>query len=162
MPIYMEIDGVPGNVTEANHTNWIECATVGWGVGRSINTPVGAAADREGSAASISEVTVTKPLDESSNSLFALACAKGTGNGKIVKIHITKSGDETGMSNYAEYELTDTLISGYSVNSAGDRPVETVSFNYTKIMQKTEVFNADLSAKGPASKTFDIPTATVS
>jgi type VI secretion system secreted protein Hcp len=67
MPIYIKLGDVKGGVTEgATYNGWIEAGSLQFGVGRGISTPTGNASDREASAPSISEVTVSKNYDASS------------------------------------------------------------------------------------------------
>ena len=56
MAIYMKVDGIKGDVTEAGHADWIEINSFQWGVGRGIGSPKSSASDRESSEASVSEV----------------------------------------------------------------------------------------------------------
>ena len=128
MAIYMEIEGIEGNVTEQGHAGQIEVDSLQFGVGRAISSAIGRSADRESSQPSMSEITVTKLMDISSPNLFVEAC---TGDAKTVTIDFCKTGQE--VEAYMTYELENCLISGYSVSSGGERPVETISLSFTKI-----------------------------
>lgn len=155
MAIYLEIEDITGNVTEQGHEEWIEVDSLQWGVGRAISSEIGRAADRESSQPSISEITVTKMMDASSPDLFTEAC---TGDGKTVTIDFCKTGQE--VEAYMQYELENCMISGYSVSSGGDRPVETISLSFTKITMTytpTEE-NGELGSPIPAG--YDMQTAT--
>ena len=129
MAIYMNYDGITGAVTEDGHKGWIEVHSFQWGVGRGISTPTGAAADREASPPSVSEIVITKPTDVASLKLFSEALA---GEGKTVKLDFVTT-VKNKVEKYMSYELSNTLVSGYSVSSGGDRPTESVSLNFTKI-----------------------------
>ncbi len=129
MPIYMQVDGIEGDVTAAGHEKWIEINSFQWGVGRGVTSPVGGTADREASAPSVSEIVVTKTSDSASANLIREAL---WGEGKKVKIDFCKT-DKDKFEPYYQYELEATLISGYSVSSGGDRPMESLSLNFTKI-----------------------------
>lgn len=133
MPIYMKIDGIDGNVEAEGHAKWIEVNSLQFGVGRAITSGVGKASDRESSAPSISEVTVTKAMDAASPKIFAESCY-GKSKPKI-EFHLCKT-DEGKLETYMEYTVSDVLISGYSVSSGGDKPTESISFNFTKIEMK--------------------------
>src|SRR5262245_22119246 len=132
MAIFMKYDGISkGSSTTKGHLGsegWMELESVQWGVGRGITDP-SQGAEREASAPSGSEIVVTKLLDMSSYRLFEEAVS---GDGKTVTIHFTKTNkDQQDM--YMEYILSNVLVSGFSTSSSGDRPVETVSLNFTKI-----------------------------
>jgi type VI secretion system secreted protein Hcp len=55
--------------------------------------------------------------------------------GKAVeaKIELTQTDNSGKHVSYLKYILTNTLISGYSISSGGDRPSESISLNFTKI-----------------------------
>ncbi len=132
MPIYLQYgpkDKIVGNVTEADHIGWVEVNSFQWGVGRGIGSPVGASANREASAPSISEIVVTKMMDGSS---FAFLQEALSGKGLPAVLHFCTT-DGKKLRKYAKYTLENCLISGYSVSSGGDRPTESLSINFTKI-----------------------------
>ena len=129
MAIYMKIDGINGEVTAKGHEKWIDVTSMQWGVGRSIASAIGSSMNREASKPSISEVNVTKPMDQSSPYLFTEAVV---GKGKKVQIHLCTAGKS--LTAYMEYELEDCMISGYSVSGSGDdRPHESLSLSFTKL-----------------------------
>src|SRR3546814_20043360 len=90
MAIYAKIGKINGDATHEAHKQWMTLHSLNWGVGRAIATPVGAAKNRESSEPSISEVTVTKDMDEASPTPFTDAC---TGKAMEVKIHPDTTGD---------------------------------------------------------------------
>src|SRR5689334_2130690 len=110
MPIYMHYDGINGDVTESGHKQWIEVNSFQWGVGRGISSPVGGSEDRESSAPSVSEVTVSKPTDVASPDLLNAALQ---GEGKTVKFDFCRT-EKGQLQVYLQLELTNTMISGYS------------------------------------------------
>ena len=157
MPIYMEFDGIPGDTTAEGHEKWIELSSFQWGVGRGISSPTGASADRESSAPSVSEITVTKATDVASTKLLNEALQ---GEGKKVKIDFCKT-DKGVLEMYMQYTLEDTMISGYSLSSGGDRPTESLSLNFTKI-QYANVSMKDTNETGdPDRVTYDLALAKV-
>ena len=80
MSIYMQWNGgqIKGNVTEDGHKGWIALNGFEWGVGRDIASPTGSGANREGSAPSVTVLTISKSSDSASNSLLREAL-KGQG-----------------------------------------------------------------------------------
>jgi type VI secretion system secreted protein Hcp len=129
MPIYMKMAGIDGNVTATKYEKWIEVNSVSFGIGRGIGSATGKASDREASAPSLSEVSIAKTADISSIKLFETALY---GEGIHVDIHLCKT-DKGDVEPYIKYELINTLISGFSVSSGGDRPSESISLNFTAI-----------------------------
>jgi type VI secretion system secreted protein Hcp len=120
---------IKGNVTEKGHVDWVQLTSFNWGVGRGIGSPTGASANREASAPSVSEITCSKTMDKAT---FALLQEALKGVGMECTIHFVTT-DQGQLRTYAEYKLSNCLISGYSTASGGDRPSETLSINFTKI-----------------------------
>lgn len=155
MAIYLKYDGIDGDVTEDKHKKWIEINSLQFGIGRSIQTPTGASENRESSHPSVSEVVVTKSMDTASSKLFTESV---TGEGKKVEIHLVSTSKN--VSNvYAEYTLTNSMISGYSVSSGGDRPSESISINFTKIEYKVTPLGLNNEPGTPVAVSYDLSTA---
>ena len=157
MPVYLNYNdlAVKGDVTESNHKTWIEASSFQWGVGRGISSPTGASADRESSAPSVSEITLTKSQDIATVGLLTAALQ---GDGVKAVIHFCRTNKDQ-MDVYLTIELENVMISGYSVSSGGDRPTESVSLNFTKIMVKGTQMKMDGSAAEPANISYDLSTA---
>lgn len=154
MAIYLKYEGIDGEATHENHQNWIDVDSLQFGFGRAISTPAGSAQNRESSEPSVSEVTITKTMDNASPKLFTESV---TGNkGKKVEIHMVSTGSP-GVT-YAEYTLTNALISGYSTSSGGDRPNESISISFTKIEYKLTPYDANHEAGTPVTVSYDLAT----
>ena len=155
MPIYMKYDGIDGQVTSAGHEKWIELESCQLGVNRMITSPSGRGANREASAPSVSEIVVTKVLDESSTNLLRESL---WGKGKKVEIDFTRTGTDKTQTPYLKLTLENVLLSGLSMSSGGDRPTESLSLNFTKI----EMVNLDSKATGeddqPDRLSYDLST----
>lgn len=136
---------------------WIEIGSVQWGVGRGISTPVGAASKREASAPNVSEVTVTKMMDSTSPLLAQEALI---GKAVTATIDLCETGADK-LNVYLTLELTNTMISGYSMSSGGDRPSESISLNFTKIVFTYQGYDDAHAAVAALKKTFtyDLTTA---
>lgn len=159
MPIYMNYNdlAIKGDVTEESHKDWIELNSFQWGVGRGISSPVGGSKDRESSAPSVSEITVSKAQDNSTGNLLTEAYQ---GEGVKVVIDFCKT-DKGKLASYLKYELENTMISGFSVSSGGDRPSESLSLNFTSINCVPQVIDAaGKMSDGPKVK-YDIAQAKV-
>ena len=152
MPIYMKFEGIEGDVTAEGHKKWIDLNSMQWGVGRGISSPTGQAAEREASAPSISEVTITKMMDKTTPLLFTQSLI---GDGKKVEIHLVKTSKDK-LETYMEYVLTDTMISGYSVSSGGDAPSESLSLNFTKVEMKYHPHDSKGVAGSPIPAGYDV------
>ena len=157
MPIYMKYDSVDGDATADGHAKWIQLNSCQWGVGRSITSPVGGSSDRESSAPSVSEVVVTKDTDSSSPKLFGEALE---GEGQDCTIDFCKT-DKGKLEVYLCLTLNNTLISGHSHSSGGDRPSESLSLNFTKIEFKHIPTGEKADTGSPESKSYDLAQAKV-
>jgi len=134
MAIYMNYNklAIKGNVTAAGYENWIELDSMQMGVGRGISMDVGNMANREATRPSLSEVSITKMMDNASGGLFKESL---TGvEGVEVQIHIVQTGAKQ-VEKFAAYTLSDVLISSYSTSaSGGSAPHEALSLSYSKIV----------------------------
>lgn len=157
MPIYMKYTGVDGDVTAEGHEKWIECNSFQWGIGRGISSPTGGSSDRESSAPSVSEVVVTKAQDIATVKLLNEGFQ---GEGVAVTIDFCKT-DKGKLETFLAYTLTNTMISGYSISSGGDRPSESLSLNFTKVECKLTSMTATNADGSPENVTYDLTTAKI-
>jgi type VI secretion system secreted protein Hcp len=159
MAIYMKFGGIEGDVTAEGHTGWIELKSLQWGVGRGVSSPTGGIADRESSAPSVSECTVTKDNDTSSDGLLTEAfTGDGGGNGATVQIDFTRT-QAGALVVYQTITLTNVIISGYSTSSGGDRPSESLSLNFVKIAVTNTPMKPDGTTGSPSTTTYDLALA---
>lgn len=156
MALYMNWDGVPGDVTTQGFEKWIELTSFQWGIGRGIGSAISGQASRESSIPSISEVVVTKRMDGSSPGLWTDSVAGQLNT--TVKIHFTVT-TKNETTAFLTYELTNTGLSGYSASSGGDMPQESLSLNFTKVVWS--FISTDPSVAGtPVTQGYDLTTAT--
>lgn len=129
--IFLKIDGVKGESTDSNHKDEIELLSYSHGVSQ----PISAVASTSGGATSgrcnHTDLSVSKLLDVASPVLNQLCCT-GKHIDSIVLTIRRSDGDKS--IPYMVYKLTDTVISSVSIGGSSDQvPVETVTFNYSKI-----------------------------
>ena len=156
MAIYMNWDGVPGDVTTQGFEKWIELQSFQWGVGRGIGSAMSGQASRESSIPSVSEIVVTKRMDGSSPGLWTDSVAGQLNT--TVKIAFTTT-SQGATTQFLNYELTNTGLSGYSLSSGGDMPTESLSLNFTKVVWSFT--GTDPSVSGtPVTQGYDLTTAT--
>lgn len=153
MAIFMKYGDIKGETTQTTHKEWIEVSSFQWGVGRGISSGVGGGSKRESSAPSVSEIVVTKTFDIASPLLLKEAIG---GKAVVCKIELTQTDNSGKHVSFQKYILSDTLISGYSVSSGGDRPSESVSLNFAKF--DSEYLNIDdkFAAKTTGHIVYDI------
>jgi len=140
MPIYMRItkNGVPvitGDVSAQGHENWIEISSFSFGIQRDLPRDV---EPKEKPRAQ--EVIVTKANDSASTKLMHASLGLAPYDGSLqVQFDFVKG---TNIVYYKVF-LSDALISRWSISSGGDRPSETVTFNFMKLAYDFDVSPRD-------------------
>ena len=154
MAIYLHYEGIEGQATHQEHSKWIDIGSVQWGIGRGILDSH--RVDRQSRSERAKHQRDHHHKDDGQ---FLAQDLHGIGDGrkgKTVKIHFVSTGSPG--ETYVEYTLTNTLISGYSISSGGDRPTESLSLNFTKIEYKLTpagTANDDLT---PVIVSYDLST----
>ncbi len=157
MAIYMQYEGLKGNVTAEGYTDHIDIQSMTFGVGRGISMDPGNLANREATRPSISEITVTKLMDNSTTSLFKESVTGS--NGKKVLIKFVRTGADK-VNEFMNYELEDCLVSGYNVSSNGDsQPIETITLSFSKILINHTDNDATNKSGSPARVGYDLGAA---
>jgi type VI secretion system secreted protein Hcp len=161
MAIYVKYTepGIKGGVTTKGFEDQFEVSSLQFGIGRGVGSPIGGSTNREASTPSVSEITVTKLLDEASGALIKEAYS-GAGKAKAV-ISFVRT-DAKGGVTYLEMTLTNVMLSGWSISSGGDKPTESLSFNFTKIETKIIPQKADGTPGTAYPVTYDLGLQTLS
>jgi type VI secretion system secreted protein Hcp len=149
---FLEIEGIAGETEDRA----IPLNSFSFGASNSTTAcEGGGGAAREASAPSVSEIVVTKITDASTPRL-ALACAMGKHFDKVT-LRVLQTDDTGQATPYLVYKLENVLISSYSLGgSGGDRPMESLSLNYTKITFEYKPQSAD--GQKPPVATWDLCT----
>lgn len=157
MAIYCEYEGIKGNCTAEGYADHLVILSLQFGVGRGITMEPGNLANREATRPTLSEVTLTKYADNSATALFKESVTGAAG--KTVKIKFVQTGADK-VTEFMDYELTDCLVSGYSISGDGEGdPVETITLSYSKIMVNYNDFDSKNSAASPQRVGYDLQTA---
>lgn len=158
--VFIKIGDIKGESTKEGYEGWIELHSVQWGVGRGISSPTGGA-NREASAPSISELTLTKTLDSSSPKLF-LNAVGGSAVIPKVEIHLVNTSSTGGAgTTYYKLFLENVLVSGLSTSAAAgsDRPQESISLNFTKIQMEYFIVDDKGGTKTTGLSGYDLAAA---
>lgn len=167
MSIYMQIQGIDGNVTAQGLEKYIELESFDFQVKRKMNTQPGATSDREGSKPSLSEITVTKRVDKTTPLLFSEATVGATKPQAVIKFVNTGSS----LQEYLVVTLSNVLVSGYElsdnvpgINEDGTtpqkaKPFETITLNFDKIEVKYTPYDEKNKAGSPIPAGYDLKTA---
>ena len=134
--VYMKIDGIEGDTSAAadGHKEWIVIESLSTSMNVSpTHAGTGAGASRRRGEAIVEDVSMTKYADKSSPKLAEAVC-----KGKVfpkVEIEVTASYTDAGRQTYYKYELTNVMVTSYSVSGSGgeDRPVENFTLNFEEV-----------------------------
>lgn len=159
MAIFLKYGALKGETTQLTHKDWIEISSIQWGVGRGISSGVGGGSKREATAPSVSEIVLTKTFDIASPLLLKESVG---GKAVDVKIELTQTDASGKHVAYQKYVLTETLISGYSISSGGDRPSESLSLNFTKFDSEYLNIDSKFAAKTTGHVVYDIAASKLS
>jgi type VI secretion system secreted protein Hcp len=148
---------VNGECTLKGYENHIEVLSYSHGV----SLPVQAGTSNTGRTTgrpNFGELSITKQLDLTSPALN-FYCVQAKDLGTVVLKLIRQDATNTQVM-YMTYALTSTLISSISVGGSGDIPVETVTFNYSKITWTYIQQSKDVGKSGTLEKYWDQQTNT--
>jgi len=157
MAIYLEYEGIKGNVTADGYKNHIAVESVQFGVGRGISMEAGNLSNRESTRPSLSEITLTKAADNSVTAIFKEAVTGSAG--KKVVIKFVRTGADK-VQEYMDYTLENCLVSSYSMSaSAEGEPMESISLSYSKIMINYSDFDKTNKSGSPQRVGYDLESA---
>lgn len=157
MAVYIEYDGIVGNVTADGFVDHIKVLSLNFGVGRGITMEAGNMANREATRPTVSEITFTKLADNSTTELFKESVTGSSG--KLVKIKFVQTGADK-VECFMDYELEDCLVSGYSISAdAEGDPIETITLSFAKVMVNYHDFDKKNAGKSPKRVGYDLTTA---
>ncbi len=140
---------IKGESTVQGFEGWINASSMQFGVGRAVSSPSGGTGKREVSAASVSEVVMSRNSDLASPEFFFQSCGGQTL--ELCTINIVQIEDNKPAVHVA-IELTDPIVSAYSVSSGGDNPSESVTLNFTKISFQYNSFDGKKVVSGTPKK----------
>ncbi len=157
MAIYLEYEGIKGNVTADGYKDHIAVESVQFGVGRGISMEAGNLSNRESTRPSLSEITLTKAADNSVTAIFKEAVTGSAG--KKVVIKFVRTGADK-VQEYMDYTLENCLVSSYSMSaSAEGEPMESISLSYSKIMINYSDFDKTNKSGNPQRVGYDLESA---
>ena len=152
MAIFMKFGDKKGDVDTTQYKEWIMCHSFQFGSGRGIGSATASGGNRQGSHASVSEITISKNLDPASLHLW-----RDSLDGKLntqVEFSFTRADQDN--SEYLHVTLWDTGVSGFSISSGGERPSESISLNFAKVEFKDIKQNEDGTSASNLAITYDL------
>jgi type VI secretion system secreted protein Hcp len=157
MAIYLEFEGIKGNVTADGYKGHIALNAVNFGVLRSIKMEPGNMSNREATRPEMSQITLTKAADSSATALFKEAVTGSTGKRAVIKF--VQTGVDK-VQEFMSYTLENCLISGYAIDAkAENHPKEVLTLSFSKILVNYSNFDASNKSTSPQRVGYDLVSA---
>ena len=151
--MFLKINGIKGEAQDHKYRDCIEVLSWSWGMSQqgSMHVGTGGGSGR----VSIHDLSITKWVDRSSPNLMAHCCSGK--HFKEVLLIIRKSGGEAPVD-YIRIKMENVLVSSVQTGGSGDedRLVESISFNFGKVVQEYTPQNRDGSAGASIPSGWDI------
>jgi type VI secretion system secreted protein Hcp len=126
--IHLRLSGVTTGALNNMHSNDIQITSFQFGTSRSFSSP--ASGTRQGSTPNISEITLTHQTDNYSIALLNKSL-RGDVPGVPASLYFSDASGPGGAAfDYLQIDLTQTVISSFSMSSGGDHPSESLSLNF--------------------------------
>jgi len=132
--MFVQINDIKGDGTEANHKDWIVVQSAEWNVERAVDMTDLGSTQRGHANSNFGKVTLASEMGLASNGL-SLAVANGTLHDEII-MHWCRSGDSAaeGLLVYSTWKMKHVLIDSYSVSASEDGiPTESWTLAYTAL-----------------------------
>lgn len=154
--MFLKIDGIPGESTDAKHKDWIEVVSFGHEIIQPVATNKSTGGARSSERTEHGDFGITKRIDKATPILNKYAS-----DGKhIPKVEFELCRATGDKACYMKYELTDVLISYVAIEREGssqDIPLETVHMNYGSITWTyTETDHSTGATKGNVTAGWDL------
>lgn len=133
--VYLQIDGIKGESRDDRHKDWIECASVNWGLIQPRSATASTGGGHTAERVEIEEITFSKNADLASPILMQY-CAMGKTIPKAKFEFLRADGDGIPVK-YFEIDLENVLIGAISPGiEAGSILGEQVSLKFSKVKWK--------------------------
>jgi type VI secretion system secreted protein Hcp len=159
MAIYMEYEGLKGNVTAAGYEGMIALDFLAFGIERKIGMEAGALANRESTKPAFSVLVTGKRFDGAS--LGILREAVGANTGRQVKIHFVRTGNHK-LQEFMTYTFQRCLPTLYRIvdtRSETSAAAERLYLSYTSVEVSYTDSGADNKALGALRYGYDLAAA---
>jgi type VI secretion system secreted protein Hcp len=128
--VLVAVPGIPGDAIIDGHANEIVAASLQFQGGQIVPRSGPKPCPKASSKTQLPALTITKTTDAASPKLLE-AAARAT---VFPQVTVTVGGfTGGGFVDFDRYRLSNAFISSYAASSAGERPVETVSFSFTTL-----------------------------
>lgn len=133
--VYLQIDGIKGESTDAQHKGWIECEAVNWAVTQPKSATASTAGGHTAERCELSDITFSKIADASSPLLLQF-CAGGKPIPKA-KFEFLRADGQGERIKYYVIELENVLIADVAPSvGGGSIMAESVGLKFSKVRWK--------------------------
>lgn len=133
--VYLQIDGIKGESSDAGHKEWIECSDVNWAIMQPRSATASTGGGHTAERAELSDISFFKVSDLSSPILMQ-TCAMGKTIPKA-KFEFMRADGAGVPVKYFEIELENVLIGRIAPSiTGGDLMGESIGLKYSKIKWK--------------------------
>ena len=159
MAIYLDFEGIKGNVTAEGYKGMIALRHFKFGVSRKISMKPGEMTNRESTRPTFNTVAIEKHMDAATSGLFRSSVAGS--EGKQATIHFVRTGNNT-LIEYMTYTLENCLITDYLIYDTefNKVPHEKIQLSYTSLLVSKTVRGANNQALDTLRHGYDLVTAT--
>lgn len=157
MAIYLEFEGVKGNVTAEGYKDHIAVDSATFNARRNISMEPGHMTNREASRPAVSAMNISKRVDGSMVALFKEFM--GGSAGKKATIKFVHTGSDK-VQEFMSFTLENCLIGGYSLAGSGEgHPTLTFQLSFSKILVNYSDLDAANKSSGPQRAGYDLSAA---
>jgi len=158
MAIYLDYEGIKGNVTAKGYRGMISLKHFGFGMGRKISMKLGELTNRESAIPVFGTVDIEKIEDVSTSALFRLSVSGN--NGKKATIHFVRTGGKE-LVEFMSYTLENCLISKYLIydTDLNKQPHEKIQLSFTSILISQAIRGTSNSVKNTLRAGYDLVAA---
>jgi len=148
--MFLKIDGIPGESTDAKHKNEIEILSYSW----SEYQPAGGGAGGGIGAGRVDmkDFKFTMGYSKASPKLF-LACARGE---HIKSAVLTVLLAREVQVEFLKWTFSDVLVTSYQTNCSGDWPLDQITINFSKIEVEYKELDEMGNVKGTTKAYWDL------
>ena len=153
--IFLKIDGIKGESSDAQHREEIEAASFSWGASQQGSTSAGGGAGA--GKANLQDLHLVMNVSQASPQLF-LACVEGR-HIRTAVLTCRRAGGRD-RREFLRYTLTDLLVASYQTSGQAEEgvSVDQVSFAYAQVKVEYWPQKADGSLGAPIAAGWDLKT----
>jgi len=153
--MFLKIDGIPGESTDANHKDEINILSFTWGESQPV-APISGGGGAAGKV-TMQDFHFTMRANKASPKLF-LACANGA-HIKNAIFTVRRAG--AGALEFLKWTLTDVTVGSYQTSDnapAGDPLTDEINLRFAKIEVEYRPVKPDGSLDAPVKADLDVTT----